>query len=125
MTLTILFLFLSCSRLFNKSYEERPLDALNTHSYRTEYSCVRLAGCDLISDLIIIFKTQYRNGFNATRKYKLHYSEVWGDDICPPHGTNTSCTKTNAILKGMTLGRNEHALRPENSCFECFLGQIS
>ena len=39
-------------------------------------------------------------------KYNLHYGNVRGDVLRPPHGTNTSCSKIN--VKKIAFENKEH-----------------
>ena len=57
-----------------------------------------------------------------TRNCKLHYSEVRGDVLRPPHGTYTSDNKD--ILKVMILS-NEHTFKADNRHIIRFLGHTS
>ena len=50
-----------------------------------------------------------------TREYKLHYSEVRGDVLRPPHYTNTSYNDVEKILKGIILESKEHIQKNKRS----------
>ena len=38
-------------------------------------------------------------------KYKLHYDDVRGDVLPPPHGNNTSCSLVKINLKKIAFGK--------------------
>ena len=50
-------------------------------------------------------------------KYNLHYGEVRGDILRPPHGTITSCSVIKWTSKKISFGNKEHRLENGNLGF--------